>query len=315
MGGYDTQATAQLIGCQITNNVFHDLCTGVNGYMHVVAYNTIYNIGPWNSTVPNCGSIGGFHPDTIQDNTDSNIHDNVIWNGQGAETIEVTPNDTPGFPVSYVYNNVVFVTSTFSNPSGELIPLEVGTGGGGVTPNGVIYIENNTFECDQGGTQQGCISIFFNINTLTIQNNHLIGRGSNADICVNNPPISNTGCGIATTFNYTPSSELYQTLAAANAAGYTSTQAYAFSPTSASSPSATIGVSLASSCSAAFAVCTDTTYGSAVGTGNISVLGRTAETRLPSAWGAGAYTFNSGSSTLPAPPNGLVANVTTTPGG
>jgi len=304
--GYYTESNHGNDCSPVTHNVFHDLCSAVNSYTHLVAYNLIYNIGGWGGAPHNCSSTGGFHPDGIQTDTDSDIHDNVLYNIVG-ETIQLSPQGLSAWPVSHVYNNVVYQTA--GDSSIPPVDIEVGTGGDPPSTNGVVYIYNNTLACDQVG-HPGCIMFFINIVAATIENNHQINSSGRAEICIGN--LAGSGCSSkAASFNYSPSSELYQTFAVASAAGYTANQTYAYSPSSSSSPTMGVAsINLASSCSGSLPLCADTSYGSSVGSGNVATTGRQSNVRSSGSWGVGAYNIGSSASNPPpSPPSGLAAIV------
>ena len=127
--GYPAVLGAISTCAAVTHNVFRGLCNAINTHSHVVAYNLIYDIADWNSSVPNCSALGGLHPNAMQLDTDADIHDNVIYNMAGGEAIQLTPGRdgcTSGcisWPVSHIYNNVMFSNSPTA--------IEFGTGGAG----------------------------------------------------------------------------------------------------------------------------------------------------------------------------------------
>jgi hypothetical protein len=100
-----------------------------------------------------------------------------------------------------------------------------------------------------------------------------------------------------------------QTEAQANAAGYTSTQMFAYSPTAGTAPTVGAGANLTASCTGVLAaLCSDTTYPTYDPLKHRVVM-RTAGARPASgAWDVGAYLFGSQSG-KPSPPTGLTAVV------
>ena len=115
----------------------------------------------------------------------------------------------------------------------------------------------------------------------------------------------------ANTFTYNSGTELYQTMSQANAAGYSASQKFPYSPTSADSPTMNIANNLTGSCSDSLPLCVATSYGSTSTAGSIPVMGQSQVNRPSSGmWDAGAYAMSSGSgSSQPAAPSGLAATV------
>ena len=162
-------ATLGVIGpCSpITNNIFHDLCNAINSHSHLIAYNLIYNIGPWSSSVANCDALGGLHENAVQIDDDSDVHDNVIYHMSNGELIQITPRANPAWPVSHIYNNVLY--------SNVPTAIEIGTGGDPASTLGVLLVYNNTLECGSAGGM-GCLQTYVSILSLTWENNHLINQ-------------------------------------------------------------------------------------------------------------------------------------------
>jgi hypothetical protein len=299
-------ATLGVIGpCSpITNNIFHDLCNAINSHSHLIAYNLIYNIGPWTQGVANCDALGGLHENAVQIDDDSDVHDNVIYHMSGGELIQITPRANPAWPVSHIYNNVLY--------SNVPTAIEIGTGGDPVSTGGVLYVYNNTMECGSAGGM-GCLQTYVSISALTWENNHLITKDGLADLCINTSPINCKGPNgaSASSLIYLPATEVYQTLAVANAQGYSSSQQYAYSPTSASNSTVTIAaMNNSSGCSSLLKLCTDAEYGVQSMPGPMAVAARTPVTRPDTnGWNAGAYSFGSSSVVSPAPPSALSATV------
>jgi hypothetical protein len=128
-----------------------------------------------------------------------------------------------------------------------------------------------------------------------------------------NAPISNTGCGGSSLLTYAASTELYQSLSDANAAGYSLSGTWPYAPSSSSSPSAKIsGFNLSGVCTSLLVVCMDTQAGATVMSNNTAMPARTPTQRpLLGAWQAGAYQFGgtSNTSSTVQPPTGLAASV------
>jgi hypothetical protein len=122
-----------------------------------------------------------------------------------------------------------------------------------------------------------------------------------SQIVENNHCINDAGVVYTTSLGTNPTSttNTLQTTAAATAAGYTSSQTYAYSPTSAGSTTVGVGTDLTASCSGDLAVlCNDTTYGATYNatTHVVTTGARTANPRPSSgAWDTGAYEFAGGS--------------------
>ena len=168
------------------------------------------------------------------------------------------------------------------------------------------YFFNNTVECGNDSSQTACYNGQTAVTMdLRDTNNHWIGSSSSQ--C--------GGRGVGGTC--TATTNLNQTVATANAAGYTSSQTYAFYPTSGSSPTAGSGTSeISGYCSTLSAInsaagtacqnatgyaCTYNSTNHTVGCPNLPLSAR-------DAWNIGAYQFNSGDAP-PNPPTGLSAVV------
>lgn len=295
----------------ITNNVMYDLCDAVAGADNVVAYNLIYNVNGFGSTY-NC-FVDGYHIDGIQTDTDSDIHDNVIYNVGAGEVIEISPGaNWRGLPYqpwpggSHIYNNVIWGNGYVppGTNEGAPTPIEIGTGGDTSPTTGTAAIYNNTIECLY---TQYCLVMYISIGNLTIENNHLITKAGNAAYCTDNAPFDCTAEGTfgATTFNYSPSTEVYETERAANNQGYSKLgNPYVYAPTNSSGATVTTAAAnLTSLCSGIAYLCVDTEYGVVQSTGNIATAGRTQGSRPATGnWNAGAYTFQSRSSSSSGQP-------------
>lgn len=213
---------------------------------------------------------------------------------------------------SYFFNNVVIQGPPYQ--ANEIVcadPL-VGSGSGST-----CTIFNNTVEGGvDGGPPSGSIvrAGSFNGHTgpsaINLYNNHIIS--SNSTI-ITTKDCSNSPC----TVTQIPSPQTRQDLSTANSQGYTSKQAYAFSPTSTSDATVGKGVNESGLCAtisnhnatAGAACMEDTTYGIAYDSASHTVNGF-ARTPLPrpssGAWDAGAYQFGATTGD-PNPPSGLSA--------
>src|SRR5262249_20707628 len=102
---------------------------------------------------------------------------------------------------------------------------------------------------------------------------------------------------------------LAQTESQANAAGYMPNQTYAYSPTSASSPTVLGGINLAVSCIGNLgALCNDISYPTYDTVNRRAVMQSVTPRPLVGAWDSGAYQFSAqGSQPKPNAPTGLAA--------
>jgi len=261
----------------VTRSVIHDtsnalLVTG-NGE---IAYNNIYNVTKSFDTSVHENAI-----ETLIANGTFYIHDNVIHDVYGETMMTGNNNET-----DYIWNNVLYnLTGAnsfhFAQNNGQSITA--------------LYYFNNTIVPNAGAS---CFIEVFSptIGTLTIENNHCITTGSlNSAITGVTPTISNN---------------TLQTPTVASGLGFTSTETYAYSPTSATSSILTLGVNLSGNCSGILAsLCSDTSYACTVdATKQVVCPSRRVVTR-PSgslAWNKGAYMAVS-SATQPAPPLNVTA--------
>ncbi len=303
IGGYVVEALRDnLYNLTVSHNVIHDVCSAVNiSGMHEVTFNLIYNVGPWPGAPFDCSASanGGYHPDGIQLDTWGDIHDNVLFHVTG-EVINVVPGSTP----SYVYNNVFYAN----------VPIAILIGNVGSQASGDVSIFNNTFECSSLVAGNPCIRVGSSsvTGTIAVLNNHYVTASGTASgsICINSAPFFNSACGGATVFTYSANSELYQTMSQANSAGYNSNQAFAYSPTSSTSPTTVVtGSNLSTKCSSVPSLCVDTGYGT-ISSGNYATLARVQVLRSTT-WHPGAYqsSATSGTNASLNPPTSLVATV------
>lgn len=318
----------------VEHNVLHDLCNAINidgGTTNIpglstpqeVSYNLIYNIdSPNQPTQCTVALPGTIHPNAIEFFTISDVHDNVIHDTYGV-TVYGGPCSGSTLGTTNIYNNVMY----HNGP----VPIQISCG----TPGGTANVYNNTLEPDSVSGATGNPAILVSAHssgqgyppaTLNLANNHFItntGTPLNS-VCVNNPPYnSGTGCAGVTTVvecgvtnpASVQSCELTQTMAAANAQGYSASEVYAYSPTA--STDATVGkgtlmstlMSLLQGISSlATGLTTDTTYG--VGYANNTASGGRATNSRIGTSDVGAYQFGSGStSTAPQPPLNVSAIV------
>ncbi len=198
---------------------------------------------------------------------------------------------------AYVFNNVVYDT---------LQNAPFGLFNAGNLCCGSIIMFNNTVDGGPSWTAQSydmtnsCPSAY---TSCTLENNHLVSNISSNSTVLNN-------CGS----NCTHTSNLLQSFSTANGQGYTSSEAYAYSPAINTGGTVSGGTNVQSICTtlvginaAAGAACqNDTAYGVSYNTTShtVTVPARTPINRLSvsSVWGIGAYRGSA-----PAPP--INANV------
>jgi hypothetical protein len=278
-----------LHGDTVANNVIRYVYNGMNGVFRNVHGNRVeHNFNSYTGDHCNLifiqSALGGAGVSAY-----NNVIDNL--NGcSGGSTLWIIGNDSCAGCTSYVYNNAIYDTSVGFDSQGVAI------GGHASTGNiGTVYVYNNTIEpggsCMGSGDTGGSI-----LATVHYANNHCI---TSEGICLNTA---------VTCVN--DGTNLFQSLAAANSAGYNDAQTYAFSPTSSGSPTVGKGTDYASMCSgSAAALCSDTTYAT-YNTTNHTVAMRTVVPRPSSgAWDIGAYQYSSSQAQAPQPPVGLQATV------
>jgi len=204
--------------------------------------------------------------------------------------------------VSYGFNNVLFDF----NPSNIMI-----SGGHPAGPWGTYHWFNNTIECgtDTNLIGAACFGNGETGNTLTVKstNDHAISSVNGSTGC----SINGGACSSVTT-------DLLQSLSTANGQGYTSSQTYAFSPTSGSNATVGTGTNNQALCTtisainpAAGSACqSDTTYAVAYNTTNHTVTPARTPNARPSSgvWDIGAYQYG-GTTGGPNPPTNLTAVV------
>jgi hypothetical protein len=260
-------------------------------------------------TLVNCYVAGGCHQDGIYNtcaaySSSILLYNNVVrhttFPGSGGAVKFWLAGNCPFSGTGYMFNNVVY-----DNLPGNLI----NTGGHNAVPYGTWYIFNNTVECGTDSSPGTCI-LGDNGNTggsmtLTLSNNHWISTSPSQFSCTK-------------TYVCTESNAVAQTLAQAQAQGYTSTSPYAFQPTSAKGSTVTAAASRQSLCSAigevdaiAGGACQeDTSYACAYDSTNhaVSCPMRTAVARAAEP-NIGAYQFSSTQASTPNPPVGLTVSI------
>jgi hypothetical protein len=211
-------------------------------------------------------------------------YNNLIDTTDEGETIDMYPGSSASSKHGYIFNNIMWGIGN----SGNCYMVEGdGTGGPGST-----FVFNNT-------TDSPCtIRPLRGIPAGTFQNNHFIGLS---------PAILSTFSILTNTDN---GNEIFQTEAVANTQGYTSSNNYA--PTSSSAATVGTGANLSSLCasmdnSVAAAAC-EHAFGGVTydATNHIAIDNPVAGRPSSGAWDAGAYILNSNTVN---PPTGLVATV------
>jgi hypothetical protein len=251
----------------VKNNVIHDLANGVVGYAKnnpgpvEISGNLIYNIRESNA---------GSHPNAIEivgGGTTYYIHDNVLHDNLGESLMFGNSGET-----DYIWNNVIY--NVLGNmPEAPQVPGQTGM---------QFKVWNNTIV---PGSGQQCFNWNSGdggtFNSVTIQNNYCITTATTA--------ANSTWNNIAATLT----NNVVQTPAAAAAQGFTSSESYAYSPTSASSSIVGAGTNLSSILSGLLASLTsDTTYACALNaTNHVATCPARSVVSRPSigVWDAGAY--------------------------
>ena len=211
--------------------------------------------------------------------------------------------------VGYAFNNVIY-----DNSPGNLINQGHGLAN---TDYSTWNFFNNTVECGMDSDLGACIS-----DAGAVATSHAVFNS------LNNYWVSGSSPAVSCTY-YTCSetTDLLQSLSTANGQGYTSGEAFAFSPTSAAAASVGAGTNEQSLCTtiaglnaaAGIACQSDTSYGCGYNQTNhtVSCPARTAIARpTTGAWDVGAYEYTSGGGTptpgTPTVPTGLSVTGTTT---
>jgi hypothetical protein len=239
------------------------------------------------------------HGNTWEENTELNgvgqnaWYNNLVTNNNSAVQIWLFPAPTQ---TMNVFNNVIYA-------SGVANYFNVGDN----TYDGGTYdVFNNTFENSSNGAIITCAETSHS-KTINLVNNHYID---------DNSPYAANPCPNAIGGGNSPApiTELIQSHSTATSTGYTAAEAYAYSPTSETSPTVGIGTNVTSRfCSslsgdAATACQSDTRYACVYnGTAHtVTCPARAVDARPASGkWDIGAYQY--GASTGPNPPTSLTA--------
>jgi hypothetical protein len=259
------------------------------------AYNNISNV---NNVIP---SVHTNCIETIPDIVGNGIfyiHDNIIHDNGSCEGLQVgNPGET-----DYVWNNL-----WYNNTS-------VGANGPDVPQNdnntvALYYFNNTNVDSDVACVRTDAPGKFWS-SAFVMVNNHCITGGTPGGTTQSQGMMNQTVSG-ATTILF--GNNVVESLATANSKGYTNTETYVYSPTSATSPTVGAGQNLTTTYWPAGFSINDTTYSCTQQTVN-GVVESVCPARTPNprptsgAWDAGAYQFSTAASKgEPAPPTGVTA--------
>ena len=287
-------------------------------------------------------------PDAVNEAAIVSFHDNVLANDGGlcftgcnTHNNVMEENSSSSSANSFFYNNLILNPASTNNAGGIVLQLAPYTGQtswffNNVVTNGPLYQANEVICADALGGGGGTCTIFNNTmeaggdasppsgkpiragsfngfqspSAINLYNNHTISSAS--------PMYTTNDCTSGCKVTQSPSPNLIQSKATANAQGYSLTQTFSFSPTAATNATVGTGVNETSLCTtisslnaAAGTACqSDTTYGVIYNATNHTLTGpaRTPVARPSNgAWDAGAYQWSSGSGTLPDPPTNVKA--------
>jgi hypothetical protein len=265
------------------NNVIHDTPNAiVQKGGGTISGNTIYDchVSFDPEAHPNLlETLGGTSAHTVY------IHDNVFHDYvAGCESAFIASQNG----TVYVWNNIWY-NNNGGNPPNFDQPAPT-------PPN--IYFWNNTIVAAPGGYCVRKGHVGDTPAVIKIQNNHCITTFGTAF----DPTIVATSMII--------DHNVLQTPAAAAAEGYTSTQGFAYSPSSAgNATSVSAGIIPTSSCVGPFAsLCVDTSYGQGFNASTKIVTGAlrgTVSRSSGASWNVGAYQFPSTDTLSPAAPSNL----------
>ncbi len=235
--------------------------------------------------------------------------------------------------VNIIYNNKVH-----DSQYGWAMPLAPSAGGTDWVFNNLCWnVATDCFNIDTQGNFPTYTANFYNNTAAPGGSFHCMAttdRGSSNSIgtvnLVNNHCITtngidteafcfNGGSNCSGVTNLTKTTNVLMSAAAAATQGFTTSEAFVYSPTAASNSTVGAGTNLTSSCSGnTAALCSETTYACSIGAGNALVCPvRTPLTRsasgtcsvgVPGCWDAGAHLF-AGDALSPAAPTGLQATV------
>ena len=276
-----------------------EISNGINT-IHDLA---IFNIGPTFQIANACGGVA--HTNGIELNaqsTDVTIYNTVIAHlGTGAAAFWCATNSGVN---CYAFNNVIWDTDTGNilDPSPSLTNNGCANGGTYCNVAGNTFYYHDTVECGPDSNPvANCTGSNAALTAVTHQNGHYITSGT-----ISTAPPTPT---LTTNLDTAGSTNAGMSKSTATTDLYTSAQTFAFSPTSAGSPSVGTGTSDASMYStinaldstAGAAFLRDTTYGVAIDRTSWTVTGFARSTNARhSTPDIGAYEF-SGSNNVVAP--------------
>jgi len=286
----------------VYESVFRCQAQGIYGYLHTF-HDNLLEI--WSSP----GDLYA-HPNLLESDGEFNgtnaFYNNVVRHVCSGGVANC-PNGLVGWlpqpkvgQSEYAFNNVMYDSNSIEGPMTMGGPINVGT---------LIYFNNTLQRAGSGSSLFSCYPTNPPTAPWTSTNDHII-----SDIANPYTPQC-TSQQIAS-----PVTDLVMTNSTATSKSYASTQSYAYSPGTSSSPTVGVGTNLQSVCStlsgssdpllqAAGTACkSDTTFGPAYNTTTHTVTGlaRQALARPSSgSWDIGAYQF--GSQAALSPPVGLAA--------
>jgi hypothetical protein len=254
-------------------------------------------------------SFSGGHENCIEINASYNVTvSNNVCAHLASGMLGFWSAPYPGYTSTF-FNNVMYDTDV--NNIFDIAP-PVYTGGNCTqngnsvycTTGGTTNAYNNTIECGQNSNPNAVCAagIFSGTTAVNLENNHWITNATSPN------------GGMWSTNGPTPTvtTNVLQTLSAANGQGYNESETYPFSPTAGNDATVGAGTNLTLLLGLSFpAILTDTSVGVGYNstTHVVSYPNRAPNSR-PSvgAWDAGAYEFNA-SGDPPSPPTGLTAIV------
>lgn len=286
--------------------------------------------------------------DAVNEAFMNSFHDNVLANDGGlcfstctTHNNVMEENSGPSSADSFFYNNYLLNPASTNNAGGIVLQLAPHSGQtswffNNVITNGPLYEANEVMCADALDGGGGTCTIFNNTMeaggdasppggqpiragswngstspaAINLYNNHTISSAS--------PMYTTSDCTSGCKVTQSPSPNLIQSKATANAQGYALSQTFSFSPTAATN--ATVGhgtnetalcATISSENAAAGTACQrDTTYGIVYDTTTHIITGpaRTTVARPTSgAWDEGAFQWSSSSSGPPNPPTNVKA--------
>lgn len=236
------------------------------------------------------------HENGFEDNADLGlvVYNNVITNVSAGLALWIAPNPTHS---AYLWNNVVYgVHDTqvldLAPPVYSATYCAAGsTGNGYCLVSGNYYLWNNTFQCGDDTTQYsqcnvsvGAVGSGAQATLVDFENNFIVSSNTSSSCAA-----SGSGGAVTCTF---AANNVVLLQATANTDGYTSAQTYAFSPTSAGSPTVGVGTNLTSSWPGGYST-NDAAYACS-DSGNVAICPVRSSLTRPStgAWDIGAYQYS-----------------------